>query len=182
MTRRQSSDGAPPPKELLHPAALDGKLLLAECEMQKTRRSGPGGQHRNKVESAIVLKHLPTGISAEASERRSQHENRRVALERLRLNLALECRIDRSEAEAPSALWSSRCRNRRIHVSPSHEHYPLLLAEALDIIDRFGPDLKEAAEFLGCSRTQLVHFLKLEPRAMTDINRKRKATNLAPLR
>ena len=72
-----------------HPAALSSEQLHARCHETRTRRSGPGGQHRNKVETAIVLLDPETGISAEAAERRSQAENRRVAIFRLRLNLAL---------------------------------------------------------------------------------------------
>src|SRR5262249_27924451 len=42
-----------------HPAARAPDALLAECEVRRTRRSGPGGQNRNKVETAVVLRHLP---------------------------------------------------------------------------------------------------------------------------
>mgnify|MGYP001288551881 CR=1 FL=1 len=69
----------------MHPAALQSEILLTQCEESRTKRSGPGGQHRNKTETAVVLTHQPSGIVAEASERRSQAANRRVALWRLRL-------------------------------------------------------------------------------------------------
>ena len=93
--------------ERLHLAAIDPDALLALCETTRTRRSGPGGQHRNKVETAIVLKHRETGIVAEANERRSQGENLQVALFRLRVNLAIEMR--RPPDDIPSPLWKSRC-------------------------------------------------------------------------
>ncbi len=64
----------------VHPAALDPDLLAAECEFRATRRSGPGGQNRNKVETAVILTHRPTGISAQASEWRTQGENRQRGL------------------------------------------------------------------------------------------------------
>src|SRR5262249_15351793 len=69
----------------IHPAALPVEELLADCDVRRTRRSGPGGQRRNKVETAVTIVHRPTTISAEASERRSQAENCTLALFRLRL-------------------------------------------------------------------------------------------------
>ena len=55
------------------------------------RASGLGGQHRNTTDSAVRIRHLPTGIVVTASERRSQSQNRELALERLRE--ALERRL-----------------------------------------------------------------------------------------
>ncbi len=170
----------------VHPAALANEALLAECDVQRTRRSGPGGQHRNKVETAIVLKHRPTGVQAAASERRSQSENLTTALFRLRVNLALEVRCDTpvtTEGEhRPSELWRSRCRNQRIAVNPEHEHFPVLLAEVLDAIHRYGPDLHDSSNALECTRSQLVKFLKLEPRGMAMVNRWRIELGLQELR
>lgn len=59
---------------LRHPAAIDPDELLRQCDEKRIRRGGPGGQHRNKVETAVVLHHRPTGMTAEASERRSLAE------------------------------------------------------------------------------------------------------------
>ncbi|GAY32092.1 hypothetical protein CUMW_287400, partial [Citrus unshiu] len=60
--------------------------------MDAYKSSGPGGQHRNKRESAVRLKHVPTGVIAHAAEDRSQHKNRASALSRLRTLLALNVR------------------------------------------------------------------------------------------
>ncbi|HET6410538.1 MAG TPA: peptide chain release factor-like protein [Anaeromyxobacter sp.] len=68
--------------------ALDDAALLAECEEAFFMGRGPGGQHRNKTESAVRLVHLPTGLKVTATERRSQARNRARALERLRAALA----------------------------------------------------------------------------------------------
>jgi protein subunit release factor B len=68
--------------------ALPGPALLAECEVSVFVGGGPGGQHRNKTESAVRLVHPATGITVTATERRSQAQNREAALERLRARLA----------------------------------------------------------------------------------------------
>ena len=153
-----------------HPAAVGEKILLKECDIQTTRRSGPGGQRRNKVETAVIITHRPTGVSAEASEKRSQSENRKTALFRLRVRLALKVRGQRKAAALPSPLWQSRCLHKRIAVNPSHADFPALLAEGLDTVFHCEWNLKSAAEHLGCTSSQLVSFLKKEPRAWELVN------------
>ncbi|WP_152053308.1 peptide chain release factor family protein [Tautonia marina] len=165
-----------------HPSAEPLDRLLADCEVKFARRSGPGGQNRNKVETAAILTHRPTGLSAEANERRSQGENRAVALMRLRVLLALEVRRPVDSEAGPSALWRSRLKGGRIEVSPSHDDFPALLAEAIDAISASDADVKAAAEALGCSASQLVKLLKLEPRAMKRVNYQRVAVGLRPLK
>lgn len=165
-----------------HPAAREEAALLAECEMRRQRRSGPGGQHRNKVETAVLLTHRPTGVSAEASERRSQAENRRVAVRRLRINLAMDVRRSRQSGSSPSPVWQSRCAAGKISVSPDHPDFPGLLAEALDALAAHEWDATAAAHQLGCSMSQLVKFLKLEPRALALLNQRRARLGLRTLR
>ena len=58
--------------------------LLRECEVDTFRSSGPGGQHVNKTESAVRLKHTPTGIVVSSQEHRSQRQNKQRCLEKLR--------------------------------------------------------------------------------------------------
>ncbi len=54
-----------------------------ELEFDFFRGSGPGGQHRNTTDSGVRVRHLPTGLVAQATESRSQLRNRERALERL---------------------------------------------------------------------------------------------------
>ena len=51
--------------------------LIAQSEVDRYRASGPGGQHRNKTESAVRLRHKPSGTTAIGEDSRSQSENKR---------------------------------------------------------------------------------------------------------
>lgn len=55
----------------------------ADVRIETMRAGGAGGQHQNKTESAVRAVHLPTGLTAVARSQRSQHRNRKAALERL---------------------------------------------------------------------------------------------------
>jgi protein subunit release factor B len=60
------------------------EALLKECEVDTFRSSGPGGQHVNKTESGVRLKHLPTGVVVSSQQERSQHVNKAICLRKLR--------------------------------------------------------------------------------------------------
>ncbi|MBB3698188.1 peptide chain release factor [Flammeovirga yaeyamensis] len=60
------------------------KLNAKDLQFQTFRGSGPGGQHRNKVETAVRVIHVPSGISVEVSDGKSQHQNKQKALEKMK--------------------------------------------------------------------------------------------------
>src|SRR5215211_8605807 len=62
--------------------------LLRECEIETFRASGPGGQHVNKTESAVRLRHLPSGVVVTSRQERSQHRNKALCLQQLRRKVA----------------------------------------------------------------------------------------------
>ncbi len=68
-----------------------------ELEFQTFRASGPGGQHRNKVETAVRVIHPPTGISVSASESKSQHQNKQLALKKMKEAFHQQIRIQQRE-------------------------------------------------------------------------------------
>ena len=167
----------------MHPAALAEADLLKQCKIGRGRGSGPGGQHRNKVETEVTITHLPTGLIARAGERRSAEENRQVAVTRVRLRLATEVRHPVPAGEIRSDLWRSRCSaDGRISCNPRHADFPALLAEALDVVAACGLDPRKAALRLCCSPSQLIRLLKDYPPALEWLNRERAGRKQHPLR
>src|SRR6476659_526967 len=61
----------------------DFRLYEADLEETFARSSGPGGQHVNKVSTAVTLRHLPSGLQVTAQDSRSQARNRALARERI---------------------------------------------------------------------------------------------------
>ena len=171
-----------PVQRPVHPAALATDELLKECSMTRGRASGPGGQHRNKVETHITITHTPSGIDAQAGERRLAKENQSVAIRRLRQKLAMQIRVEVPAGEIRSELWRRRCVKKRIVCNPKHTDYPSLLAEALDVIDASGFDLKKAATRLECSTTQLLRFVADHPPALEMLNQSREDRGLRRLK
>jgi len=178
---RKLEDSGPVPRAT-HPAALDDEELLERCEWTRSRDGGPGGQHRNKVETSVHIMHTATGISAKAGERRTVRENKRVAIRRLRLALATQHREGVPAGECRSDLWRSRVKNRKIVLSTGHRDFPAMLAEALDVIEACGLDVKQAGVRLECSASQLIKLVKEHPPAWGVLNEKRAAAGLHPLR
>ena len=166
-----------------HPATFSDERLLKHCEITFGRRSGPGGQHRNKVETAVEIRHTPSGIVASASERRSQSQNRHAALKRLRLKLARKLRMPVDPARhRTSELWQSRRQGRQISINPKHRDYPALLAEALDVISARGFDVAGAAGVLGISMSQLAKLVRHDRHAFALINEHRTNRGLPALK
>lgn len=166
----------------MHPARLAEEELLRQCAFAKGRGSGPGGQHRNKVETKVTVSHQPSGIEAHAGERRSAEENRRVAIRRLRLALAVRLRCEVPIGDARSELWRSRCSPEgRVACNTEHHEYPALLAEALDMVHACELDVKKAAARLLCSASQLVKLIQQHPAAIEDLNRQRAKAGEHPL-
>lgn len=164
----------------LHPAALSDAQLLADCDLERLRRSGPGGQRRNKVQTGVRLKHRPTGLVGEATERRSAAQNHAAALLRLRFLLAVNSRGP--TRDEPSELWQRRIRRGRVTVNAEHADAPALLAEALDVLARSPADHRAAAAALDISATQFIKLLSLAPAALQQLNAARQQAGLTPLR
>jgi hypothetical protein len=167
----------------MHPARLPIDELLKQCVIRSDRRSGPGGQHRNKVQTAVVITHQPTGIVGEASERRSQAANRSEAIFRLRLNLAVQHRERQlATPPGPSPLWVSRMHGDKLIIAADHSDFPSLLAECLQMLEHAQFDMPQAAAVLRVTPSQLIKLLRKHPSALIAVNQNRQRLGLRSLK
>ena len=104
--------------------------LLRECEVETFRSSGPGGQHVNKTESAVRLRHVPTGIVVSSQQERSQHRNKALCLQRLRKKAAqlnyrprkrVPTRVPRSAKNRTLEEKARRSQIKRLRSKPSRD-------------------------------------------------------------
>lgn len=163
--------------------ALDDAGLIAACSVDTFRASGPGGQKRNKTDSAVRLRHTPTGVSAEADESRSQHENRARAVRRLRLALATAVRepvnLEGWEPPASLTLFVRAGSGPAIRREP---RYAAAVATVFDVLEASGWSLADAAARLGVSTAALGRFVAEEETVFRAANTRRRALGLSPLR
>ncbi len=154
-----------------HPSVLALDVFTNQCRLTSHRRGGPGGQHRNKVSSAVLALHESTSISAEANERRDQVQNRRVAIERLRLRLALVLRTAASiDATAEALDLRQRWHGRPLKISESNADRAAVMALVLDDLHRAGGQPSLVADLWSISTTSLVQFVATQPAAWLLVN------------
>jgi peptide chain release factor 2 len=104
--------------------------LLRECEVETFRSSGPGGQHVNKTESAVRLRHLPSGVVVSSQQQRSQYRNKALCLQKLREKIEklnyraprrVPTRVPRSAKTRTLEEKARRSRIKRLRSRPSSD-------------------------------------------------------------
>lgn len=104
--------------------------LLRECVVETFRSSGPGGQHVNKTESAVRLRHPASGTIVTSQQERSQHRNKALCLQKLRKKIEqlnhrparrVPTRIPRSAKNRTLEAKARRSQVKRLRSKPSTE-------------------------------------------------------------
>lgn len=163
---------------------LSDAALLDQCLVDTYRASGPGGQKRNKTDSAVRLRHPPSGLVAIGTESRSQHENKARALRRLRREIALSVRAELEiESYRPGdVLAGCISRDGRLSVGLRDGRYLAVIAEILDVLAASGWQVSTAASSIGVTTGNLAALISKDPELRERVNRARLAGGLKALR
>jgi hypothetical protein len=160
--------------------------LVAECEVDRYRASGPGGQHRNKTESAVRLRHPATGASAIGEDSRSQHENKLHAVRRLRCAIALTSRSGVAvDGFVPSARLAALLAGGTAPLGERTRRtgeYWAAMAELLDVVAASDMEIANAARVLGVTTGALSKLLLHDEQVGRWVNDGRRTRGLRPLR
>ncbi len=169
---------------------LTDEQLLKCCDVHIYKASGPGGQHRNKVSSAVRLRHRETGINATANDSRSQHTNRTQAMRRLRMNISTKLRspIDLESSVIPPVLkeciFTPKKPNNttdatsRLGIGRKDARFWEVAAILLDMLDAAQGQLGIVARKLNISTGNLTKILKSDRHLLAATQEIRKNRNL----
>lgn len=157
------------------PFLLDDQRLLAECRIETYRASGPGGQKRNKTSSAVRISHPASGLSAVATESRSQHRNKSQAFQRLRYQLALNFRQSVPEDQTIMLAGAG------LDTTVKMKDYLLVMSRVLDVLQSANWSVSKAGVRLGVSTGQIVGFLRADPKLGAYVNQQRGKVGLRSL-
>lgn len=162
------------------------EALIAQCDVDRYRASGPGGQHRNKTESAVRLRHKATGVTAIGEDSRSQSENKLHAVRRLRAAIALDVRepVDLGSF-VPSPRLAAFVAAGTAPLGAKTKltgEYWTSIAELLDLVVANNLEIGTSAQRLGITTGALSKLLLHDEAVARAINDLRRAKNMRPLR
>ena len=160
--------------------AASDEVLLRSSDEDFYRASGPGGQKRNKTESAVRLRHAATGLMVVAVESRSRQENRERAIRRLREAIANRIRVERKRDEIPPIIRESA--QEGFKVGRKDPRFLLLSATLLDMLVAYEGKVSEMADALELATAKIVNFLRTTPELWEETQHVRDRFGLSHLR
>jgi len=162
------------------------EALIAQSEVDRYRASGPGGQHRNKTESAVRLRHRASGATAIGEDSRSQAENKVHAVRRLRAAIALALREPVAlEGYAPSPRLAALVAGGTAPLGARTRltgDYWAAIAELLDLLVAGELEIAATAQRLGITTGALSKLLLHDDHVGRVVNDLRRGRQLRPLR
>ncbi len=143
---------------------LEDDAMLKQCKEDPNKSGGPGGQRRNKVETALKLHHEASGASVHANNSRYLQRNRLSAVRHLRERIAIQSRapFDLESPNVPDEFAAYIGPKGTLSINRKNASYPLIVATSLDALEAAGGSYAKAGKALGVTTSQLVKFLKAD--------------------
>ena len=144
--------------------------LLKLCKTDHFIATGKGGQKRNKTSSAVRLSLNDSTISVTASEDRQQSVNKKLAIRKLRLSIAMELR---QEAQA----WQGQ-----LDMNAKNPQYPLFIGCLTDYLFESNWQVSEVAKSFDISTGKLIKIISKDDSFWQFVNKERQGNGYKPLK
>ena len=150
--------------------ALSEEELVKLCKTDHYIATGNGGQKRNKTSSAVRLTLKDSNISVTASEDRQQSVNKKRAIRKMRIAIAMEMR---EEAKA----WQGQ-----LDMNPKNAQYPLFVAFLTDSLFEHNWQVSEVAKSMDISTGKLIKIIAKDDTLWQYVNKERQKNGYKPLK
>ena len=147
----------------VHFLYLTDQELMEHCVLDRFRASGPGGQKKNKTDSAVRIRHIGSGLIGLSSESRSQHVNKTYALRRLRLKIALVLRDNDQNDHIELKKFIQQTGTKTFTLNIRDPRYPIIVASLFDELSVNNWKISVTAKKIGITSSTLNKFLRSNP-------------------
>lgn len=144
----------------VHFLYLTDQELMKQCVFDRFRARGPGGQKKNKTDSAVRIRHISLGLIGLSSESRSQHVNRIYALRRLRLKIALTLRNNDQDDQIELEKFVQQMKTTSFALNIRDPRYPIIVASLFDELNANDWKISITAKKIGITSSALNKFLR----------------------
>ncbi|MCP4180077.1 MAG: peptide chain release factor-like protein [bacterium] len=143
-------------------------FFLKYCKAENFKSTGPGGQKKNKTSSAVRVTHIPTNLTATSDNYREQSINKKKAVKKLKIKIAINIRGPKVKINRPV-------------ISTSSNDYPLWIAKIFDIFNENKYDIRNTAKILELSTSKLIKLIYKDKIIWDIVNKNRVINGTYPL-